>query len=126
MSFTFKCGSRYKRKYDYLVFPTSDYHLSLLLDIYDEIEKFSYLPFERKNLKTLLSKSAQYELCNEIGIPCPRSLNVRHVNDLDAVRQLTFPIILKPSSVIGVKHSFRNLKLDTFLDYQKERITCPN
>lgn len=87
-----------KCRHDYLVFyPTSDEHLTQLLDIYDEITSFSYLPFEKSKLSSLLSKESQYDICCEIGIPCPSYKTIKDEKDLDKLSLMRFPLIAKPT-----------------------------
>ena len=87
-----------KCRHDYLVFyPTSDEHLNQLLDIYDEIASFSYLPFEKSKLSSLLSKENQYDICREIGVPCPSYKVIKDEKDLNKLSIMRFPLIAKPT-----------------------------
>lgn len=95
-----------RRRHDYLVFyPTSDEHLRQLFDIYDDIASFSYIPFEKASLNSLLNKENQYDICREIGVPCPSYDVIKSDKDLQKLSSMRFPLIVKPTCSGG---SFRN------------------
>ena len=95
----------------YLVlFPTSDLHLELLNKIYYQIKDFCFIPFNQNDLIGCLSKGVQYQACEAIDVPYPKSVLLKNVNDLGKVDCLKYPILIKPEKrddlTAGV---FRNL-----------------
>ena len=107
-----------RSRHDYLVFyPTSDEHLSQLLDIYEDIASFSYLPFEKSTLSSLLNKEKQYDICREIGVPCPSYEVIKSDKDLQKLSSMRFPLIVKPTRSGG---SFRNRIYHSYDDVVKQ------
>lgn len=110
-------------QYDYIVlFPTDDLQLENLHSIYEQIKNFCYVPFNPENILKCLDKSYQYEVCDRIGIPYPKTINVKELSDLDNVGGLNFPLLVKPSTrkdlTIDV---FRTLYIESLNDYELER-----
>lgn len=105
---------RLKDDYDYIViFPTDDKQLEMLADIYTDISSFCYIPINEKSLKKALDKSYQYQVCEEIGVPYPRSKNIEDSISVNDLENLTFPIIIKPITRQDLSIPvFRNLYLE--------------
>lgn len=105
--------------YDYIVpFPTDDLQLENLHVIYDEVCDFCYLPFNRETLLDSSDKFFQYQTCEKIGVPYPKTVNAKSVNDLDSIDGLTFPLLIKPSTRKDLTVDvFRVLYLETKDDY---------
>ena len=102
-------------QYDFIViFPTDDFQLRSLYNIYDEICNFCYLPFNRKNFLEISNKYFQYKICEKIGVCYPKTFNIKSEHDLDFVNQIKFPIIIKPST------SSSNIKLFRVLYFEKK------
>ncbi|MBE0376694.1 hypothetical protein [Pseudoalteromonas prydzensis] len=80
-----------------VVFPTDDDYLEALLDIEKEISSFCFLPFNKEKLALQLDKFYQYEICEKIGVPYPRSINIKVNEDLDLLNNMKLPILVKPS-----------------------------
>jgi D-aspartate ligase len=84
--------------YDYIVpFPTDDLQLKNLHVIYSEVSDFCYIPFNRDNLLNASDKFFQYQTCEKIGVPYPKSVNAKSVSDLEVIDGLNFPLLIKPS-----------------------------
>lgn len=100
--------------YDYIViFPTDDKQLEMLANIYNEISSFCYIPINEKSLKKALDKSYQYQVCEEVGVPYPRSKNIEDSISVSDLENLTFPIIIKPITRQDLSIPvFRNLYLE--------------
>lgn len=87
------------QKYDYIVpFPTDDQHLELLYEISDEIKDFCFIPFNKNNLLFSLDKFSQYQTCARVGIPFPKTINLKLIKDIDSIKNLNFPVLIKPTS----------------------------
>lgn len=88
-----------KTKFDYLIcYPTDDMQLELLLEIKDEIEDFCFLPFNHENLTQSLDKNIQYLFCEKLGIPYPKTIELKAEKDLSSAEKLLFPLIIKPNT----------------------------
>lgn len=109
--------------YDYIVlFPTDDLRLEHLHTIYDVISNFCYVPFNRKTLLDASDKFIQYQTCDKIGVPYPKTVNARFVLDLDNIVGLTFPLIIKPSTRNDLTvNVFRTLYLEKEEDFAKSK-----
>jgi D-aspartate ligase len=102
-----------------ILFPTSERHLEQLHELYDKIESYCFLPFNRQNLLASISKINQYEHCEKSGVPYPQSVTIRHEHQLDQLLRLPFPIIVKPSHRDNERNDvFRHLVLNTPDDYE--------
>lgn len=86
-------------KFGYLVlFPTDDLFIENLYKIRQEINKFAFLPFNPKNILSVSDKAIQYEYCEKLGIPYPKSLELKRHQDVSGLtKKLRFPIIIKPN-----------------------------
>lgn len=113
--------------YDYIViFPTDDKQLEMLANIYNEISSFCYIPINEKSLKKALDKSYQYQVCEEIGVPYPRSKNIEDSISVSDLENLTFPIIIKPITRQDLSIPvFRNLYLED-LDTLSQNLSLIN
>ncbi|MDN3639987.1 hypothetical protein QWY82_14385 [Simiduia curdlanivorans] len=109
--------------FDYIIiYPTDDLQLESLLSIYDEIRDFCYLPFNPVTLKNTTDKFFQYNVCEKIGVPYPKTLNVRCNSDLDKIELLDFPLLVKPSTRKDLTLDvFRTLYLDNLDQFIKNR-----
>ena len=106
-----------KRRYEYLVlFPTSDDHLLLLNEIYDQISNYSYIPFNQNSLKDLISKENQYKICKRLNIPCPEYKILRTTEDLSALIDFEYPILIKPATSVS---GFRNKLFNSYSEFEK-------
>ncbi len=105
-------------QFDYIVcYPTDDLHLEMLCAIKDKIEDFCFLPFNSDNLMSCLDKNFQYESCKSIGIPYPRSVEIKAEADFVKLSELTYPVLLKPSKRDDIRiRVFRNLYLESKSD----------
>lgn len=115
--------NKLRQHYDFIVpFPTDDLQLDHLHVIYDEVLDFCYMPFNRDTLFDASDKFYQYQTCEKIGVPYPKSINVKSVSDLDSIDNLIFPLLLKPSTrkdlTIDV---FRNLYFENRADYLNKK-----
>ena len=95
-----------------VVFPTEDLQLEHLHHLYDRIEEFCFLPFNRENLLLTIDKYAQYSSCEKLGVPYPRTVLIGDLCSIESILSLPFPVIVKPNR--KEHHStgvFRNLRL---------------
>lgn len=105
-----------------VVFPTDDSQVENLYHIREEIKDFCYLPMNFQNIIQSLDKYYQYTICETVNIPYPKSFSVRTILDLDKITQLTFPVLIKPSTRVDIVNNvFRNLYLETMDGYLKSK-----
>lgn len=101
-----KLGESYKKM---VLFPTDDMQLEFLNGIYDEIDEFCFVPFNRTNLLQCLDKSHQYATCKKLGIPYPRTVLIQKELDWVQIDGLTTPLLIKPAMRDDLSTSvFRN------------------
>ena len=93
-----------------VIFPTHDIHLENLFAVYDKISTYCFIPFNEKNLLESIDKFSQYTYCNLIGVPFPKTLEIRTVEDIAQISD--YPVIIKPKKRLDEKiRIFRNLQL---------------
>ena len=76
-----------------VIYPTDDLQLEMIDELSDEIADFCYIPFNT-NVGYALNKSNQYDCCERIGVPYPKSTTI-NMNNLD-ISKISFPVIIKP------------------------------
>lgn len=108
-------------QYGFLIlFPTDDIQLEILLEIYDVIAGFCYIPFNKNNLNKLLDKNYQYKICETIEVPYPKSINLHGDSDFSDIDELAFPIIVKPSTRQDLNcNVFRTLYIENKVELLK-------
>ena len=108
-----------------IIFPTDDFHIEALYEIYADISSFCYIPFNDNNIIFSLDKNNQYKVCEEIGVPYPKSINVTNVDDLLEYGDMVFPMIIKPTTRKDLDTNvFRTLFIDNMeaLEFNKPTI----
>lgn len=80
-----------------VLFPGTDANVRFLAKHKDTLEDagFQMLIPDETTLNKAANKSDLAEFCEEHGFPIPKTVIVKGTEDLEAVRQLQFPIILK-------------------------------
>jgi len=103
-----------------IIFPTNDLQLENLNTIYTEIHSFCFLPFNHENLLSCLDKYVQYSYCEKLGVPYPKTILLQKKEDLENIKTLQFPVLLKPNKREDLKIKiFRNLKIGKPGDLKK-------
>ena len=103
-----------------IIFPTNDLQLEHLNTIYTEIHPFCFLPFNHENLLACLDKYVQYSYCEKLGVPYPKTILLQKKEDLENIKTLQFPVLLKPNKREDLKIKiFRNLKIGKPGDLKK-------
>ncbi|MEB3793036.1 hypothetical protein [Acinetobacter sp. IK40] len=112
-----------KEKFDYIVcYPTDDIQLELLLALSNEISDFCFLPFNTENLKASLNKTIQYQFCEKLGVPYPKTEEIRSENDFIHIKNLVFPIIIKPNTRKDITTNvFRSLYIENYSDFERNK-----
>lgn len=106
-----------------IIFPTDDMQLENLNAIHNEIKAYCYLPFNHLNILETLDKSNQYAICEESGVPYPKTLYAKIKSDLQNIDALTFPLLIKPSVRKDLTTKvFRTLYLTSFEQYEAKKI----
>jgi len=111
------------QQYEYIViYPTDDLQVENLHALYDEVSDFCYLPFNRETVIQASDKFFQYETCERIGVPYPKTVNAKATEDLDSIESLVFPLLIKPSTRKDLTVDvFRTLYLETPEKYQEAK-----
>lgn len=111
------------KDFDFLIlFPSEDLNLELLASHYDALAEFCFLPFNPRNLKQCSDKRYQYQMCEALGVPYPRTVYVNAASDIDAIRSLPFPVLVKPGTRQDfVSPVFRSLRLMDLQDLERNR-----
>jgi len=92
-----------------VIYPTNDLQLEILYELWDVIGRFCFIPTNRTNFKRCLEKSYQYAKCEELGVPCPKTVRLNCVDGLKRLNGL-YPVIVKPITREDEKSDvFRNL-----------------
>ena len=100
-------------EYAFIVpFPTDDLQLENLYAIRDQVSDFCFIPFNASNFPASLDKYTQYRSCDILGVPRPRTIEIRTAEDIGAVSEIAFPVLVKPTTRLDEKIKiFRNLQL---------------
>ncbi|MCK4078402.1 MULTISPECIES: hypothetical protein [Acinetobacter] len=117
-----------KDRFDYLIcYPTDDMQLELLLEIHDEIENFCFLPFNHENLTQSLDKNIQYHFCEKLGVPYPKTIELKTEMDLANIENLLFPLIIKPNTRRDiVENVFRSMYVSSSEELLKNKEVLQN
>jgi predicted ATP-grasp superfamily ATP-dependent carboligase len=105
-----KLGNKFSR---IIVFPTNDNYLEWMIEIHDEICDFCFIPFNPKTIKNSLSKYIQYEYCEKLGIPYPRTIRIKSRNDIQFLEAFELPLLIKPSKRDDILYDVFRSKLIT-------------
>ena len=105
-----------------VIFPTDDLQIKNLYEIYDDIKGFCFIPFNYKNINKSLDKSVQYTFCEENNIPYPKTKVVNTLKDIAALKDLMFPLIVKPNVRKDINSNiFRSLFINNKEDYENKK-----
>lgn len=104
-----------------ILFPTSDDYLENLYEIYDEIKSFCFVPLNQETFLDIIKKDVQYRLCEEVGVPIPKSVVLEKGCDIrEDIKNLMFPLIIKPTIRDDLrKNVFRNMVLNTKDEFEQ-------
>lgn len=113
------------KQFDYIViFPTDDLQVENLSLIRHEIEHFCFVPLNPVTVMQSFDKYYQYAVCEKIGIPYPKTIQIKEQKGLEKVSELNFPVLIKPSTrVDAVINVFRNMYIETLADFEKNKHT---
>jgi protein-tyrosine-phosphatase/predicted ATP-grasp superfamily ATP-dependent carboligase len=107
-----------QEQYD-LVIPTVDKYLVPIVQNLEQLKKLARfaIPDERGFLYTY-NKSKTLELAESLGVPCPKSMEIEALEDIeDVLREFKLPLIVKPvSSKIWKKNVRHDLKVELARD----------
>jgi D-aspartate ligase len=110
-----------------VLFPTDDLQLENLYAISDQISDFCFIPFNKNNFSASLDKYTQYTWCDNLGVPRPKTVEIRTVEDIDTISEITFPVLVKPKTRLDEKIKiFRNLHLRDEPDLMTHKDTLKN
>jgi D-aspartate ligase len=105
-----------------IIYVTDDLYFEYLIEIYEQIKSFCFLPFNINSLENSLNKSYQYRVCDEINIPYPDSIKIENPDQFSELSSLKFPIIIKPlQRNSDSKNTFKNIFLKTFDDLNNKK-----
>lgn len=108
----------HKKKSYIIIFPTDDVYIELLNELYTELSKFCFIPFNNSNVINCLDKYYQYNVCENLGIPYPKTTIFQSKESLSELSSMTFPILIKPNKRYDFKEGvFRSLLLNSIEDY---------
>ena len=116
------------KKSDYIViFPTDDLQLESLYEIYEDIKDFCFVPFNYDNVIQSLDKYVQYEFCEKYDIPYPKTINIETIEDLNKIKNMMFPVLVKPNKREDLTTSvFRSLFLKDIKAFEKNKKLLEN
>ena len=64
---------------------------------------------ENANLVKLMNKNYQFDLCSRLNIPHPKSIKIKKTNQINQIKKLNLPLIIKPEERNTLKEDFRNI-----------------
>lgn len=106
-----------KKEYDFLVlFPSDDLQIEFMKELEEDIKSFCYLPFNSSNVRDCSDKYYQYEFCEKLGVPYPKTFQMSDISDLSKVKDLMFPLLIKPNTRKDITIKvFRSLRIENEL-----------
>lgn len=114
------------KDYEYIIpFPSDDFQLEALYRRREQIRDFCFLPFNEKNVIEAGDKLVQYEACDKLGVPYPKTKAVHSTDEYEQLKGFMFPLIIKPYKRLDiVSDVFRSLRIEdeAQLDRKKEII----
>ncbi|MCK9592931.1 MAG: hypothetical protein M0Q91_13080 [Methanoregula sp.] len=114
--------------YDFIVpFPTDDLQLENFNAIRDKISHFCYIPFNKVNFTECLNKYTQYIYCDILGVSRPKTIEIRTVEDIETIAEISYPVIIKPTTRFDEKiNIFRTLHVQNEQDLTNNKETLKN
>ncbi|MCL4428814.1 MAG: ATP-grasp domain-containing protein [Deltaproteobacteria bacterium] len=85
-----------------VLFPTDDEAVLALSEFKSYLPKDLIVPIgNREAIKIARDKSLTMEIAEKIGIPVPKTLSIKTLDDIDKAKNLNFPILIKPRESSG-------------------------
>ncbi len=104
-----------------IIFPSDDLYLENLYKIHDDIRSFCFVPINNKNFIECSNKYVQYEYCEKLGVPYPKTKHIANKEDLRFI-DIQYPVLIKPSKREDLKvNVFRNLTLESENDLHQKK-----
>ena len=95
-----------------IIYPTDDRELEILWSIKEEIENFCFIPVNKEKLPQQMDKYWQYKVCDEVGVPHPKTVLIEKAEDIDKIASIPFPVLIKPVKREDIDRKvFRNLQI---------------
>jgi D-aspartate ligase len=99
-----------------IIFPSDDLYLENLHKIYDKIQDFCFVPINNNNFMECSNKYVQYEYCEKLGVPYPKTKQIVNKDDLRSI-DIHYPILIKPNKREDLKvNVFRNVTFESEKD----------
>ena len=102
-----------------IIFVSNDLAIEELVNIYDYIQDCVLLPFNTETVLQSMNKAYQYSLCEDLGIPVPKTKYINNLEDFNHLRDFEFPVIIKPE--VKNEGIFRTLRIDTKDELNKNK-----
>lgn len=99
-----------------VVYPTDDHQLELLCQLAPEISGFCFLPLNPEKTLKYQDKFEQYAACERFGVPYPKTVLLHGPGDLDSLRNLMWPVIVKPVTRQDITTRLFRLKIYDSMD----------
>ena len=96
----------------------TDKWVTILADLKNELTNF--VIDYGDNIGDIMSKEYQAALSERLHIPYPKSFIVTDINGVDKVKNLRFPIVVKPTTRNNIVKTFRILQYNNFENFRKE------
>lgn len=103
-----------------IIFPSDDLYLENLHKIYDKIQDFCFVPINNNNFMECSNKYVQYEYCEKLGVPYPKTKQIVNKDDLRSI-DIQYPILIKPNKREDLKvNVFRNVTFESEKDLHQK------
>lgn len=107
-----------------VIYPTHDHHTMFLTKYYNELKDFYHMPINPKTIPIVLSKKNQYSMCEQIGIPYPKTIFINSKEEFEKskieMKKMIYPVVIKPFSRAenpAGGFDFRLLKTNNYSDF---------
>lgn len=92
-------GEKYKNHKKLILIGCRDWHVRMIIENYDFLEKYYILPYIRESLlNKLVLKDSFYDLCEQYNIDYPRTLIYDFSKESSLELPFNFPVIAKPAN----------------------------
>ena len=124
LNFLIKYGKEQNEKI--VIYPTHDHHTKFLAKYYYDLKEYYYMPINPQTIPTVIDKKNQYLLCEQIGIPYPKTIFINTQKEFEdsiiKIKNMLCPLVIKPFSRAENPREgfgFRTIEIKNHSDFEK-------
>ncbi len=110
-----------------VLFPTDDLHWRISMRLLIRFQTFVLSPSIKPIFLHPLTSILGSTWCDNLGVPRPKTVEIRTVEDIETISEITFPVLVKPKTRLDEQIKiFRNLHLRDEEDLRTHKETLKN